>query len=158
LEGVTIESIMRKSVEAPCRICGDEHGMLKRVWKGTNRGYDYNCPVALRNDWQAAKRERPSRERDFCPHKFAEECHYDPDTVARKILLYAQHGEGVTLSAIAIDRKQQEILNICDEVRSSWTFTREVRDRSRETRADEAGSGEEDSEDLPTSSKKSRLL
>ena len=103
-------------------------------------------------------RESPAREYDVCPRKFAEECHFHPDRVGEKIALYQAHSEGARLSAIAIDRLQQEVLKICEEARSNWTFTREVRSTDTEVGAEEDETGEEDSEDLLIPSKKSRSL
>ena len=160
LEGVTTESIMRRSLEAPCRICGDEHGMLKKTMMDERRVYSYNCPVARYDDWVQACREKPTQEYELCPRKFAEVCHFDGETVLTKMRLFKDRGEGYCMSDAAVERLQQEILRICDEVRNSWTFTRDT-SRLHLQDAEEEGDGEsedDNDEHLTKPSKKPRSL
>ena len=153
-----MESIYRRYMNPPCQLCGDDHAMLAfKVVDGRNLR-EFNCPVTPHESRLKIMRESPAREYDVCPRKFAEACHFHPETVGRKIELFKERGEGTRLSAIAVDRLQQEVLKFCDEVRSSWTFTREVRGTSAEAEADDYEAGEEDSEDSPIPSKKSRSL
>jgi hypothetical protein len=134
--------------------------MLKRVRKDSSMTYVYRCPVTLRDDWHEAARERPSTEYDICPRKFAETCHFHQETVAEKILLYKQFGEGLSRSTSAVDGLQREIMKICDDERSSWTFTREAsirqtRDRDEDEEEDE---DEDEEEESSKSIKSPRLL
>ena len=132
--------------------------MLQRAMIEGRRKYSYNCPVARCDDWMIACRERPSREYEICPRKFAEVCHFDGETVLIKTRLFKDKGEGYCRSEAAIESFQREVLQICDEVRSSWTFTRDT------SRLHQQGSGEdeeiesESSDHLTTPSRKSRSL
>ena len=121
-------------------------------------GHCYNCPVAMCDDWVLARRERPTREYEVCPRKFAEVCHFDHETVLIKIRLFKDKGEGYCMSDAAVERLQQEVFRICDEVRNSWTFTRDTSRLHQQERREDDESEDDADEHLTKPSKKPRSL
>ena len=121
-----------KEMNPPCRLCGDEHEMLTlRVVDGVERKV-YNCPVTPHESRLKIMRESPAREYEVCSRKFAEACQFHTGEVERKLVLFMKHGIGRKWSSIAVDRFQQEVLDICDGASSK--LGKEVEKKPRSTR------------------------
>ena len=103
----------------PCKLCGDEHAMLTTTVVDGEEIREYNCPVTPHENRERIMRESPAREYEVCPRKFAEACHNHPGEIERRMLLFAEHGIGKKWSTIAVDRLQQDALEICKETRGN---------------------------------------
>jgi len=103
-------------IEPPCNCCGsDDHGLLKHIENlDGNNITKYNCPIALHEDWDDARKLADSGSKYYpCPTKLAHANNHLTYKVEQAVNMIRDKGAGIYLGKKNLESLMNISLHLC---------------------------------------------
>jgi len=124
------EYMIGKLLKEPCGICGsDLHKAITQSILGDQSTIDYECPAALREEWDATYHHSIFKKNTMiCEYKFAQMYGFHKTMIEEAFSNLKEFGAGSRQSNLHWYLMRKRILEICDEQKEAETrFKRETK-------------------------------
>ena len=120
-------TIHKTYIRRPCRCCGaDDHSMLSNA--KTNEGYVTTIPTCplIEFDGRSLSEQLSVDLLRYraCEERFAAHFGYNIERASEALDAFEKKGDGSFMIPYYCNLFKQKVLQICEEVRASWTFKR----------------------------------